>query len=150
MSKKEKAVSCFKEGFNCSQSLLSAFASQYNLDNELALRLACGFGGGIGSQGETCGAVSGAIMVIGLEHGKVKADDKIAKVKTYKLVQEFSKRFTEKFGSIKCKELLGCDLSTEEGNKMAREKGLFKNFCPVLIENSVEILEEILNENKVS
>lgn len=147
MSNKEKAVAYFKDGFNCSQSILATFASQYNLDIELALRVSTGFGGGIGSQGETCGAVSGAVMVIGLEHGKVKADDKIAKAKTYKLVQEFSQRFNQKFGSTKCKDLLGCDLSTEEGNKIAREKGLFKTICPVLIQQGVEILEEILKEN---
>lgn len=148
MSNKEKAKAYFSDGFNCSQSVLAVFASRYNLDLELALRIATGFGGGIGSQGETCGVVSGAVMVIGLEHGKTKADDKTAKAKTYKLVQEFSRRFSHQLGSTRCKELLGCDLSTEEGYKTAKEKGLFKSVCPVLIEQGIDILEEILKENK--
>lgn len=147
MSNRGRALACFKDGFNCSQSVLSAFAPQYNLDGEMALRVAGGFGGGMGSMGETCGAVTGAFMVIGLQYGKTKIDDKISKGKTYQVVQEFSQIFKQRYGSIKCKELLGCDLSTEEGVKIAREKGLFKTFCPRLVEDAVDILEDLLKGN---
>jgi len=149
VSNKDKAISCFKDGFNCSQAVFSTFAPLYDLDYKLALRVAGAFGGGMGSMGETCGAVTGSFMVIGLEHGKVNADDKISKGKTYRYVQEFTKRFEQKYGSIKCKILLGYDLNTEEGIKMAKEKGLFINFCPGLIEEAVDILEQLIKEEKL-
>ncbi|MFZ5943240.1 MAG: C-GCAxxG-C-C family protein [Bacillota bacterium] len=144
MNKKEEAVSLFMEGFNCSQGVLSVFASEYNLDKTTALRVAGGFGGGMGNLGETCGAITGAFMVIGLKYGKISIDDKVAKGKTYGLVSEFAQIYKQRKGSIKCKELLGCDLNTEEGIKYARENNLFKTICPGLIETSIEVLEEIL------
>ena len=67
MSKAEVAVDCFEEGFNCSQAVVSAFAPELGLDRETALRVAAAFGGGMGRTGETCGAVSGALMVIGMQ-----------------------------------------------------------------------------------
>ncbi len=148
MSYKQKALNCFQDGFNCAQAVLSTYAPQFNLDKEMALRVAGGFGGGMGSMGETCGAVTGAIMVIGLKYGKTKKEDKEAKWKTYKMVQEFTKRFTDKYSSIKCRGLLGCDLSTPEGNELAKEKNLFKTLCPLFIEEAIDILNDIISEEK--
>ncbi|MBA7619010.1 hypothetical protein ES703_26342 [subsurface metagenome] len=83
MSRIEKVVSSFKGNFNCAQSVFSSYAPQYGLDRDTALRLATGFGGGMGLMQNTCGAVSGAFMVIGLRYGMGINDDKDAREKTY-------------------------------------------------------------------
>jgi C_GCAxxG_C_C family probable redox protein len=124
--------------------VLSSFGEELGLDRERALRVAGAFGGGIARMGETCGAVTGALMVIGLKYGKTKAKDEGARDKTYELVGEFVARFKDRHGSIVCKELLGCDLSNPEGLKIASEKGLFDTLCPQFVRDATEILEEIL------
>ena len=83
MSKIDTAVSGFKEGFNCAQSVLSAFSEELGLTRETALKIACPFGGGMARQAETCGAVTGAFMVIGLKYGQASKADKASKNRTY-------------------------------------------------------------------
>jgi C_GCAxxG_C_C family probable redox protein len=94
--------------------------------------------------GETCGAVTGAFMIIGLKYGKTKAEDDDARDKTYELAGKFVAKFKDRHGPIVCRELLGCDLSNPEGLKTAREKGLFDTLCPQLVRDAADILEEIL------
>jgi len=94
--------------------------------------------------GGTCGAVTGAFMVIGLKYGRTRVNDDEAKVKTYSLVKEFTEKFKARNGTIVCRELLGCDIGTPEGERIAREKKLVSAFCPKFVRDSVEILEEIL------
>ena len=144
MNRVEQAVSCLKEGFSCAPAVLSAFASEFGVDIETALKIAAGFGGGMSRMGGTCGALTGAFMVIGLKYGKTKAEDDQAKEKTYELVREFAKRFKSRNGTIVCNELLGCDLGTPEGMKLAKEKGAIDTFCPKFVQDAVEILEEML------
>ena len=98
----------------------------------------------MGRMGEQCGAVTGALMVIGLKYGMTKAKDEGARDKTYELVREFVAKFKSRHGSIRCRELLGCDLSNDEGLTTAREKGLFDTLCPQLVRDAAEILEEIV------
>jgi C_GCAxxG_C_C family probable redox protein len=124
--------------------VLAGFSKSFGLDEETALRVACGFGGGIGRLGLTCGAVTGAIMVIGLKYGKVKADDDAAKEKTYALVQEFAQRFRARNKSLNCTELLGCDLGTAEGREKVKEKNLAATVCEKAVRDAAEILEEML------
>ena len=107
-------------------------------------RLACAFGGGMGRMAKTCGAVTGAFMVIGLKYGQTQSNDKAAKEKTYALVREFADLFAKEHGSIECRELLACDINTPEGLKTANEKDLFKTICPKCVESAVKILEKIL------
>jgi C_GCAxxG_C_C family probable redox protein len=114
------------------------------LDEPTAFRLACGFGGGCARLGLTCGAVTGALMVIGLKYGKVKADDDEAKEQTYALVQEFSMQFAARNKSLNCTELLGYDLGTPEGRAKAKEQNLLVTVCEKLVRDAVEILEEVL------
>jgi len=114
------------------------------LDRELALEVAGAFGGGMARMGETCGAVTGAFMVIGLKYGMTKAKDEGARDKTYKLAQELVTRFRSRHGSMVCRELLGYDLSNPEGRKAAFDKGLFFTLCPHLVRDAVEILEQLL------
>jgi C_GCAxxG_C_C family probable redox protein len=144
MAKAEIAQACFKEGFSCSQAVLKAFSGEFGLDPLLALKISQPFGGGIARMGETCGAVSGAFLVIGLKYGRTKAEDSESRDKTYALVREFLRRFASSCGSTQCKTLLGYDISTDEGLKLAHDKGLVDARCPVFIRTAVEILEEIL------
>jgi C_GCAxxG_C_C family probable redox protein len=144
MDKVSHALSTFDNGFNCSQSVLAAFCNEFGLHDESAFRIACGFGGGMGRMAKTCGAVTGAFMVIGLKYGQTQGDDKAAKEKTYALVKEFTGLFAKEHGSIECHELLACDINTPEGFKVANEKNLFKTICPKCVESAVKILEKIV------
>jgi len=140
----KNAVSCFNEGFSCSQAVLSAYSDLFNLDRNTALKISQPFGGGIAHQGETCGAVSGAFLVIGLKYGRTQAEDLEAREKTYEKILDFIDQFALKNGSNVCKELLGCDISTPEGFQKAEDAGLFETLCPKLIQSSIKILENIL------
>jgi C_GCAxxG_C_C family probable redox protein len=146
MAPKDLACARFEEGFSCSQAVFSAYAEQLGLDCGIALKISGGFGGGMGRLALTCGAVTGAFMAIGLKYGTIDAEDKETKEKAYALVREFADRFRSRHGSITCQELLGCDISKPEGEKVAREQGLFKTMCPRLVRDAAEILEEILAE----
>lgn len=144
MTNVENAISLFKKGFRCSQAILSAYATQFGLDQELALRLASPFGGGMGSLGNTCGAVTGAIMVLGLKYGHSKVGELKKKEKANQITKDFVEKFKSRNGSIMCKELLNCDISTPEGRNKAIEEKLFIEICPNLVRDSAEILEELL------
>ena len=144
MSKVESAVSCFKAGFSCSQSLLAAYGPQLGLDREMALKVAGAFGGGMARLGQTCGAVTGALMVIGLQHGKTKADDDEAKEACYHLVREFVEQFEARNGSLSCQELLGYNISIPEQRMLAKQQGLFDALCPKIVRDAAEIVEQIV------
>jgi C_GCAxxG_C_C family probable redox protein len=144
MTKVERAVAMFKEGFSCSQAVFTAFSDDLGLDRTAALKIAQAFGGGMGHLGEACGAVTGAFLAIGLKHGRTRAEDLAARDKTYALVQAFAKRFKELHCSITCRCLLGCDIGTEEGMKTAQEKNLFQTLCVNYVKDAAEILENLL------
>lgn len=144
-TKSEEAVERFKKGFNCSQAVVGSFSEQFGLDCDKACKVATGFGGGM-RMGGTCGAVTGAFMVLGLKYGNRTAEDKEGKIKTYKKIEEYTTRFKTRHGSVACRELLDCDISTPEGMKEAQDKGLFSSTCPLMVQDAVEILEEMLNE----
>ena len=144
MMKSEKAVALFEEGFACSQSILASHCEEYGLDSKVAIKLADPFGAGMRGQSETCGAVTGALMVIGLKHGRTRADDLLAKDKAAEVTREFVKRFKERHGTIVCKELLGHDISIPEQHDIAEELGYFKTKCPNFVRSAAEILGQIL------
>ena len=105
MSRIEEALSRFREDFNCAQSIFGTYAPHYGLDQDKALKISTGFGGGMARSGRTCGAVTGAYMVIGLKNGMGLSKVKEAKEKTYQVISEFSDQFQEKNGSLICKEI---------------------------------------------
>ena len=144
--KSEQAVSCFEEGYCCSQAVLSVYAEEFGLSREAALKIARGFGGGMGRMAQTCGAVTGAFMVIGLWYGNADTLEKQLREETYGLVREFARRFEERNGSIICKDLLNCDISKPEGARTAKEKGLFTSVYPQMVRDAADILEEMMNE----
>jgi C_GCAxxG_C_C family probable redox protein len=115
------------------------------LDREQALKVAGAFGGGMARMGETCGVVTGSMMTIGLKYGKTKASDDEAKEKTYRLVIEFVDKFKVRYGSIVCRELLDCDMSTPEGLQKFKDRNLIETHCVKFVKDAVEMLETILN-----
>lgn len=143
-SEVDKAVVHFQDGLNCCQAILLTYGGLLGLARESALRLGTGFGGGMARHGEVCGAVTGAIMVISIKYGMTKKHDEDARDKTYELVTEFTTKFKEKHKDIICKEILGCDLTTEEGREQAKKEDRFNTLCPEFVRTAAEILEEIL------
>ena len=95
MNKSQKAVSCFNNGFNCSQAVFSAFSPELGIPENVAYKIACPFGAGMGRMQETCGAVTGAFMVIGLKHGKSNSEEEYLKQLSYDLVNKFTEMFKD-------------------------------------------------------
>lgn len=146
MSRIDEAVRLFDDGFNCSQAVLAVYGPQFGLERETALKIAAGFGGGIGCMGDTCGALTVAFMVIGLKHGAIDPADKESKLKTYALIRQAAGMFAKRAGALNCRDLLGFDLSTPQGKEQAAKEGAFE-ICADLVKYAAEILEEILGED---
>jgi C_GCAxxG_C_C family probable redox protein len=144
MTKSDEAYRCFMSRFTCSAAVFSAFSEELGLDPDTAKRVACGFGAGISKTGNICGAVSGAIMVIGLKYGKTQAGNEAATEKTRAVTRRFINEFTAKNGSVNCTDLLGYDLSDPEAYAAARDSGIFTEKCPAMVRDAAEILEKIL------
>ena len=126
--------------FNCAQTVFSLFAPELGIDEKTALKIASGFGGGMACA-ETCGAVTGAYMVIGMKHGHASPNPD-EKANTKLMVQKFNEKFKNVHGSLICKKLTGFDISTPEGNTAACEEGVFINKCPGFIKTACNILEK--------
>jgi C_GCAxxG_C_C family probable redox protein len=144
----QRAVQRFCDGYNCSQSVLTAFAGRYGLDESLAMRIASGLGGGLGRMGGVCGTLTGASLVLGLELGPRTRMGRTAKEATYAATRRLQERFIAQHGSNQCRELLEKDLSIEQEYRQARELGLFKRRCPAYVETVVSLLDEWLQENQ--
>ncbi len=153
-SKREKAVSFFKEGYNCSQSVLLAYAEDYGIERNLALRMAASFGAGMGRMREICGAFSGILFVAGLETGATEGCDREGKMANYELVQKLAEVYRERNGSIYCKELLGLVPKGQAGvsNEVFRDakpeertaEYYKKRPCPELIGMACDIIDEVI------
>jgi C_GCAxxG_C_C family probable redox protein len=137
----EAACALFLEGFTCGQAVLAAFADRHGLDRDTALRLGCAFGGGVARTGSTCGAVNGALMAIGLAHGRTKLEDVAARDRTYELTRAFLAAFKKEHGSDLCRELLGVDIGTPEGHAAATRSGVFKTRCPLFVGSAARIVD---------
>jgi len=144
MNRIEQAVSTFYEGFNCSSTIFSTYGPSLGLPREQCLKAACAFGGGLARSGKTCGAVTGALMVIGLKFGQADLKDVDARRKTYKLAQDFMAEFVKRNKTLDCRQLLGVDIGTDEGYRKAIEMKFHTEVCPKFIWDAAEILEEIL------
>jgi C_GCAxxG_C_C family probable redox protein len=142
-SRVQDAVACFQEGFNCSQAVFSTYCELFGLDKYTALKIATPFGGGMRT-GEVCGAVTGALMILGLKWGQHNVDDKETKENAYALAQKYMNAFKLKNESFLCRELLGIDISSDEGRKLAREKGLFNTVCPKVVRDAAQIVEKMI------
>jgi len=146
VSEVEVALAYFEQSFSCSQAVFAAFAPRWGLDRERALRVAAAFGGGMARKGYTCGAVTGALMAIGLYSGGTDPGEEEVKERTYALAQDFLHRFTMRNGSIVCSCLLGHDMGTPEGRDRAGEESLFSTRCPAIVRDAAEILQQMLED----
>jgi C_GCAxxG_C_C family probable redox protein len=145
-TKVEVATEKFLAGYNCAQSVLYACSDELNLEKETALKLACGLGGGLARSGEACGAVTAAILVLGLKHGRGEHDDPSATEQTYRKTRELLAVFEQQHGSVLCRQLLqGCDLMTPEGHQHYKEHDLRRKVCLPCIQSVIALLEEIVN-----
>jgi len=142
MNKGQHAVSTFQSGFNCSQAILQTYGPDYGLSPLDSVRVSCGFGGGM-RRGDICGAVTGALMVLGLRYGPQNVSDTSAKGDVYSKVIEFCSRYESRCGSIVCRDLLGCDISTPQGMEHAKNNNLFDTVCTKMVRIAAEILEEM-------
>ncbi len=141
----DRAVALHHEGFSCSQSVVASLCEEYGIDRVTALRFAAAFGSGIGHSTETCGAITGAMMLIGLKMGKCMPDDPDHGERCYEVAQEFMKRFQEQNnGCFKCRDLLGADSNTPEGVKYIEENDLYEKKCNGFIRCGAELIAELL------
>jgi C_GCAxxG_C_C family probable redox protein len=139
MSKVKKAVECFEDGYNCSQAIFATYSQEFGIPPDRAFKIASGFGGGMRIDG-TCGAVTGAFMVLGLKFAK-------GKDKPYDKIIKFAETFCRKNKSTNCRTLIGCDIRTKEGMEKATNKGLFRSVCSRLVKDAAEILETMLADD---
>ncbi len=144
----ELAVENFKKGYNCSQSVVAAFADLYGLDTDLALRAAASFGGGIGRMRETCGAACGMFFLAGLETGTTDPTDREGKGANYAVVQQLAARFREINGSIICGELLGLRKTAPTPSEPEARTAEYyrKRPCVKMVETAATLFAEFLTE----
>lgn len=136
MNHVEEAVQLFEEGYMCSQAVLAVFCEEFGLSKEQAFKISISFGGGM-RKGEVCGACTGAIMALGLKYGENKS-------KSDEMCVKFLDSFEKENGSYICRDLLGCDIRTEEGVEFAVDNNLFKEICPKMVESATLIAKELL------
>jgi C_GCAxxG_C_C family probable redox protein len=146
MNRINNAVNKFLQEYACSQAILSEYCELFNLDLEPALKLAAGFAGGM-RFGKTCGAVTGAYMVLGLKYSAQNCEKPEGRKNVYNAVCDFTKRFEEMHGSTNCDALLDCNISTADGMRKAKEEKLFQTICPKFVKSSAEILEIMLKDS---
>lgn len=140
MNRIDTAVARFEEGCSCAQAVFSVYAEELGIDRPTAMRVSAGLGGGMGMMAETCGAVTGAYLVLGMKHG---GEDNDARQKAYQMVRQFAQRFKARRGLLLCRELMGCDISTPEGLQSMRDRGLRSSLCSQLVRDAAQILEEL-------
>ena len=144
MNRCEFANAYHKKGFNCCQSVLAAFSDLTGLSEQASFDIGGGFGGGAGT-GELCGAVAGAVMTLGLVTPVDTGDPVGSKKRTIVLSKEFQKRVSEKFGALRCRELLKNKFTPDDTTPAARDMGL-TGHCDIMVVTAVEIVEEMLAE----
>ena len=142
-NRSQRALELFSQNYNCAQSVFAACAFGEGLSEAQRLALAAPFGGGIARQGEICGALTGALMALGETNGGAMAADPVAGRKAvYEQAQQLMETFRQTHGAIRCGELIGCSLNTEEGQRSFKERELHQNFCTKLVAFAVEQVEE--------
>jgi len=144
MTKKDSATQTFNSDYNCAQSVFSAFTDDLKLDRETALSISSGFGGGMGKTQATCGAVTGAIMVIGTKIANQNGSTEGINNQVYGKTREFINQFIERNETTDCRELVQADLTTEEGQDYIKENDIFNKVCMKCVNDAVDILEKIL------
>jgi C_GCAxxG_C_C family probable redox protein len=141
MDKQTTAINYFRNHFNCSQSVLTAFGPDLGLSEDESLRIATAFGAGMGRQQHICGAITGALMALGLRYGKGLNDPEEKKSYTYLKTKEFFDEFKRLNGSVNCLDLLdGLDINNPDDHKLIEERNLFDIRCEKYVSDAVNIL----------
>lgn len=149
MNYSEKAMDFFKQGYNCSQSVVLAFCDKTGLDEQTSLKIASSFGGGMGRLREVCGAVSGMFMVAGLLYGYCDPKDHNAKTEHYKLVQSLAEKFRQENGSIICRELLGLGAGADKPVPELRTEQYYKKRpCAEIVGCAAKIMAEYIESRE--
>ncbi len=144
-TKADIAVAKFQEGYNCAQAVVYSFCDDLQIEKNDALKLACGFGAGMGRKEEVCGAVTGGILVLGCKYGRGEQDDLAATEVTYGRTQELMDQFATRHDSFICRDLLGgCDLTSEAGRDHFKQHNLRATTCEPCVQSVVEILETLI------
>ena len=147
-----RAVDNFMEGYGCCQSVVAAFADLYGLDDVLAKRVAAGFGGGVGRMRMMCGAVSGIVMLVGLDCGQTEGSDREGKSACYKVVQELLARSKAENGSIICAEILGLSGHEKAHSSYVASPRTAEYYktrpCAAKVESAARIFAEYLKEKR--
>lgn len=147
-TKGEEAKRLFLSGHNCAQAVFLAFSKELGLDEQTALKLTSGFGGGMGRLREVCGAVSGMFMVLGLKYGSADPTDQKTKAQLYAHIQELANQFKEQNGSIICRELLSLPAGPQHPTPQARTESYYKvRPCPEKVACAANLLEKYLREH---
>ena len=144
-----RAVENFMQGYGCCQSVVAAFADIYGLDETMAKRIAAGFGGGVGRMRMMCGAVSGIVMLVGLDCGQTEGSDRMGKSACYKVVQELLAKSKADNGSLICAELLGLKGPVPVGQYVASERTAeyYKERpCAAKVESAAKIFAQYLED----
>lgn len=148
-SKSSVAVNTFQGGYNCSQSVFSTFSADYGLSRDMSLKLAGPFGAGIARRQETCGAVTGALMALGLKYGKGEQGTDEDKKRAFDMSKRLVAAFEAKYGSISCLKLLdGHSMDTEAGAAAIASEDMFRTRCAEFVRFAVEKTEKLLAETK--
>ena len=146
--KGDRAYELFKEGYNCSQAVFGAFCEELGVDFETAVKLASGFGGGIGRMREVCGAFSGLTMTASLIYGYSDPKELEGKKELYEKIRALADRFREENGSIICRELLGLQQAEQSAAPEARTSEYYKKRpCAELCRYAADILDEFINSS---
>ena len=144
MDKIEKSLKLFEHGSACSQAILATFAESVGMDKNVAHKLGAGLGGGIGRKQYVCGAVNAGAILISLKYGNENPEDKHIKDKTSNHVRDFITAMENELSYINCSQILGIDISTEEGVKEAEKKNVFNEVCPACVRAVAEYLDNEL------
>ncbi len=147
-----RAVDYFMQGYGCCQSVVAAFADMYGLDEKLALKIAAGFGGGVGRMRMMCGAVSGIVMLVGLEEGQTDGADREGKSHCYKIVQQLLEESKQQNGSIICAEILGLNGQEKAVNSYVASERTAEYYksrpCVAKVESAARIFAEYLERKQ--
>ncbi len=142
------ALSFFEAGLNCAQSVFASQMKGHGLDEATCFKVASGFGAGMGRKQEVCGAVTGGLMALGFRAGFVEGSDREGRERVYALTRDLQERFVQVHGSLRCRDLLTCDLSTAEGQKEFRERGLLDKVCKECVKTAEGLVKDLLKEGK--
>jgi C_GCAxxG_C_C family probable redox protein len=140
----DRAEALFREGFSCSQAVLMAFAPGLGMEERQAALVASAFGGGMARHGGTCGALTGALMALGLHAGHTTAQDSGTKDALYARAQVLMAGFEERHGAAACRELTGVNMLDPAERQAATDRGVFTTLCPQLVRTAAALVAEEL------